>query len=280
VGISEKVDVIVSVMTGNFLVTEDLLPILFRARDTLLKPSGALLPDAAVMEAVPVSAAAAHDLHIAGWSTRQHGIDLSASRPYAANNIYYERTLLREATYLSDPQTLLALDLTTATYDALHAQVRFTVTTAGECHGFAGWFGMRLGDTWLSTSPKSPRTHWSAAYLPIDPPLTLEPGDEVMLTVDRAPEGDWNWRLASSRGSRRHSTLLGAPLTPVTIAKASKNYVPAMTDDAAAAAYVLAQVDGRLAVREIAVRLHESFPARYPVIEDALAFTQQVVNRY
>src|SRR6478736_5339945 len=38
VQLPEQVDVIVSVLTGNFLLTEDLLPSLFYARDTVLKP--------------------------------------------------------------------------------------------------------------------------------------------------------------------------------------------------------------------------------------------------
>ena len=46
--LSESVDVIVSVLTGNFLLAEDLLPSLFNARDRFLSPGGKLIPDAAV----------------------------------------------------------------------------------------------------------------------------------------------------------------------------------------------------------------------------------------
>ena len=55
VSLPEEVDLIVSVFTGNFLLEEDLLPSLFYARDTYLKPGGLMIPNAAVMEAVPVS---------------------------------------------------------------------------------------------------------------------------------------------------------------------------------------------------------------------------------
>ncbi len=40
VTLPEPVDVIVSVLTGNFLLTEDLLPVLFHARDRFLRPGG------------------------------------------------------------------------------------------------------------------------------------------------------------------------------------------------------------------------------------------------
>lgn len=55
ISLPEQVDLIVSVFTGNFLLEEDLLPSLFYARDTYLKPGGFMIPNAAVMEAVPVS---------------------------------------------------------------------------------------------------------------------------------------------------------------------------------------------------------------------------------
>src|SRR3954467_14013850 len=53
VEIPEPVDVIVSALTGNFLLSEDLLPVLFHARDRLLKPGGTLVPDQATIELVP-----------------------------------------------------------------------------------------------------------------------------------------------------------------------------------------------------------------------------------
>jgi predicted RNA methylase len=64
----EPVDVILSVFTGNFLLTEDLLPSLFHARDRWLKPGGFLLPDAAVMAMVPVSAPEYYQDQLACWA--------------------------------------------------------------------------------------------------------------------------------------------------------------------------------------------------------------------
>lgn len=276
----EPVDVIVSVMTGNFLLAEDLLPVLFHARDTLLRPGGTLVPDGAVMKAALVSAAEVHALHVSGWSDVRHGVDLSAARNYAANNVYYLPTLLRESTILSRPAALLTLDLAASTYNALHVQVDFEVTQSGECHGVAGWFDMRLGDTWLSTSPKSPQTHWSPAYLPLDPPLPLASGDCVSLVLDRVPNGDWSWRIKSPRGSRRHSTLLGTPLVAGKLEKASRQYVPTPTDALAATSLVLASVDGVRDVTLVARQLHATFPSRYATEEDALQFVQRIVGQF
>jgi len=278
--IPEKVDVIVSVMTGNFLLTEDLLPVLFHARDTLLKPNGHLIPDMAVMAAVPVAAPRVHATHVASWSAPHHGIDLSAARGYAANSILYGPTGLADATFLADPADLLSLDFTSATYEPLHARVVFDATTSGTCDGLAGWFRMKLGDTWLSTSPASPQTHWSGAFLPIEPPVMVEKGDRLSLALDRLPEGDWSWRLTGPAGARRHSTLLGAPLMPATLKKAAHDYVPPRTDDVNVTEFVLSCIDGTLGVATIAARLQATFPQRFTTLEAALAFTQQLVNRF
>lgn len=76
----EKVDVIISVFTGNFLLEEDLLPSLFYARDKYLKPNGIMIPQAAVMEAVPVCAPEIHQKQIACWSDPHLNIDTAVFR--------------------------------------------------------------------------------------------------------------------------------------------------------------------------------------------------------
>lgn len=278
--IPEQVDVIVSVMTGNFLLTEDLLPVLFQARDTLLKPGGHLIPDMAVMEAVPVAAPGIHAMHVSSWSVPQHGVDLSAARKYAANSIVYGPKGLADVTYLAQPADLLSLDFTHATYDPLHARVTFEVTEDGTCDGLAGWFRMRLGDTWLSTSPTSSQTHWSGAFLPIDPPLAVRKGEPLSLAMDRLPEGDWSWRLTGSGGARRHSTLLGAPLTPELLKKGAREYVPPRTDDVKVTAFVLSCIDGTLDAASMAARVQAMFPERFASIESAMTFTQRLLSRF
>lgn len=280
VTIPERADVIVSVMTGNFLLTEDLLPILFEARDRHLKPGGHLIPGGAAMEAVLVSAPQVHAVHVQSWSTPQHGVDLGVCRSYAANAVVYGPAGIRDAVFLAEPATLLTLDLHTAGYAPLHAQVSFDITQSGVCHGLAGWFRVQLGDAWLSTSPKAPQMHWSPVFLPIDPPLTVEAGQQVALALDRLPRGEWSWRLRLGTESRRHSTLLSSPLTPGTLQKASTQYVPPATQELTATALVLSCVDGALDVTAIAERVQERFPERYRTHQDALDFTQRVVGRF
>lgn len=280
VHVPEPVDVIISVMTGNFLLNEDLLPVLFAARDTLLKPGGHLIPDAAVMEAAPASAPSLYGEFIDVWSRGPHGLDMTPGRPLAANTVYYVREHRADISYLAPPQPLLSVDFHTATYEPLHARLSFDATEAGECHGLAGWFRMRLGDTWLSTSPKDPKLHWSPAFLPVDPPLRVEPGQHLDVAIDRVPKGDWSWRVRSGAVTRKHSTLLSAPLTPEVLSRASTTRVPARTEDLEVTAFVLSAVDGAQTVSDIAARLTRRYPGRFGSDAEALAFTQLTLGGF
>jgi len=215
VEIPEPVDVIVSALTGNFLLSEDLLPVLFHARDRLMKPGGTLIPDQATIELAPVTAPLLHAREISNWSDPQHGVTLAAARSYAANTIQY-RWDRSEVSYLADPQTIHRVDFAKDQYEGLHGSVEFHVQSATTCHGFAGWFAMRLGTEWVSTAPDAEGMHWSPAFLPLDPPVSLSAGDAIAVKINRPPFGEWTWRTAWPGGSQRHSTMLAAPMKATT----------------------------------------------------------------
>ena len=99
VKLPEKVDLIISVFTGNFLLSEDLLPSLFYARDKYLIPGGKLIPDRASMEVVPVSAPEYYEKHINCWSNISQPANFELVRKYAVNSLYYDEPKNRKAEY-------------------------------------------------------------------------------------------------------------------------------------------------------------------------------------
>ncbi len=277
VQLDEPVDVLVSAMTGNVLVGEDLLPTLFRARDRWLKPTGSMVPDAARVVAVPVCAPDLHAREVAGWSADQHGVTLAAVRLYAANALHY-RWPRSEVRYLAPSATLQTVDLRRDGYEGIHAEAAF-VTQHGLCHGFAAWFDMELGDRWVSTGPHAPPTHWSPAFLPLDPPVPLPPAADVTLRIDRPPFGEWTWRATWPGGSQRRSTLCGAPVTAATIEKATLDYRPRLTREGETTAFVLSCCEGARTVHEIADELRRWDPASFDSDADAVRFVQSTIRR-
>jgi len=247
----EEVDIIVSVFTGNFLLEEDLLPSLFFARDRYLKPSGVLLPDRAEMQVVPVSAAPYHQKYIGQWSTPSQGIAFTSVRSYAANSLHYDGAQSREAIFLSEPETLLDLDFASADKAECSNEVTFEVTTPGECHGFLGWFRMRLGDEWLSTSPKAPAMHWSQVFLPLDPPIDLVRGDLISFHLRRPEFGEWTWTCVHNGSFQRHSTFLSQALATDQLRHLARSHSISLNVKGELAKFVIKLMDGTNTVEAI-----------------------------
>jgi SAM-dependent methyltransferase len=278
VDIPEKVDVIISVFTGNFLLEEDLLPSLFYARDKYLKPGGVLVPDAAVMEAVPISAPELYAKEIEVWSNPHRGLVQDPARAYASHSVFYRRKELAKAVYLAEPMDLKPVDFRTATTMDCKAEVDYTMTQAGLCHGMAGWFRMKLGDQWLSTALHEPPLHWSAAYLPLDPAVAVEVGDRMTFKVQRPPGGDWTWTVKTAQTTQQRSTFFATPRTLATFKKLAPTHQPHLNDRGQATAFILAHSDGSQTIASLGRDLLTKFPRVCPDEKQALQFVQNLMG--
>ncbi|AFZ34574.1 methyltransferase type 12 [Stanieria cyanosphaera PCC 7437] len=277
VQLPEAVDVIISVFTGNFLLQEDLLPSLFYARDKYLKPNGVMIPQAAVMEAVPASIPDFYQKNIACWSEIHLGINLSVARSYVSNSIYYSQKELSNAQYLAQPTKLLAMDFHSCNNTNCEIEITQTIIESGCCHGWIGWFAMQLGDKWLSTAPHEPHLHWSAAFLPLDPPLELEAGEEVKFKLQRPAFGDWSWKVKTDTTSQQHSTFFALPMTLKKMKKFSPQYQPSLNDKGKAARYVLSNIDGKLSVEQLTIQLTKDYPQLFKESKKALNFVRNLI---
>jgi len=280
VKLREKVDLIISVFTGNFLLEEDLLPSLFYARDHYLKPGGQLLPDFASMEVMPVVLEGEFKKNIVDWATPNQGIDFSLVRKYAANNLYYDNYSERGYTRLSEPGRLLELDFTSTKQAACDGRVKFIITQHGWCHGFLGWFTARLGDDWLSTAPDAKPTHWRQAFLPLDPPLELQQGEELEFSLQRPEFGQWSWESVHLGKRQKHSTFLASPLTSADLAKKSSTHTARLSDQGKVALRVMELFDGCHSAEDIAQQISRQYPQVFSSLKQAERLVQNLIRRY
>jgi predicted RNA methylase len=280
VNLPEQVDVIISVFTGNFLLEEDLLPSLFYARDKYLKPEGVMIPQAAVMEVVPVRATELYQQEIESWSVPHMDIDHTPARMYASQSIYYYSKDLDKAHYLAEPAKLLTLDFHQANSTYCQTEAKFAIAESGICHGFAGWFKMQLGETWLSTAPHEPPLHWSAAFLPLDPPIELTAGEEVTFKLQRPPGGDWTWEVKTARTQQVRSTFFSIPRSLKSLKKVAWDYQPQINDKGKAALYVLEHSNGTFSVEKLSYNLAQTFPHLFNDPQTAINFVQNLVGRF
>lgn len=277
----ERVDVITSVMTGNFLLSEDLLPALLHARDRYLAPSGVMLPSDAVMEVAPVEHAAYHARTLGRWQEKHHGLDLTCVAEDAAHWIYWGWDAHREASALADPVDLWHLDLTKATSADCRAVADVDAAQDGCMHGWLGWFRMRLGDAWLSTSPFEARTHWGAAFLPLLEPTPLAAGAALGFELQRAPESDWHWTSTVAGRRMRQSTFFGRALSRSSLQRAALDACPELGEEGRATAVALAAMDGTSTLETVAAAYRGAFaPADAPSEREAVARVRALVQRF
>jgi predicted RNA methylase len=280
VKLPEQVDVITSVFTGNFLLEEDLLPSLFYARDKYLKPGGVLIPQIAIMEAVPVCVPELYQQEIESWSVPHMGIDHAPARMYASQSVYYYSKDLTKARYLAEPAKLLTLDFHQANSTYCQTEAQYTIAESGVCHGFAGWFKMQLGETWLSTAPQEPPLHWSPAFLPLDPPIEVKAGEEITFKLQRPPNGDWTWEIRTDRTQQVRSTFFSVPRSIKSLKKLAWDYQPQINDKGKAALYVLSHSNGILSVEELSHHLVQGYPHLFADPHSAINFVQSIVSRF
>lgn len=280
VELPEQVDLIISVFTGNLLYTEDLLPSLFHARDRYLKPGGHLIPDYAELMLAPVSAPDIHATHIGRWSEPHLGLDFSAARRFAANEILWLNRNEWKSEPLAPAAVLSAVDLTKMSRADCQGEARVTVEKSGTCDGLLGWIRIRLGDQWLSTDPANPEVHWLAVLLPLDPPLQLEHGEEIEIRLQRPAHGDWTWAAKATSGSRRHSSFLARADGPSRLRKMAPDYGAGLNQLGENTRQVLAMMKSGRSNQDIAQSLTESDPNTFPGGEEAMQLVQRVARRY
>ena len=258
--IPEQVDCILSVFTGNFLLSEDLLPSLIYARNQYLKPAGCMLPDKAIMHWAPVSAKAFYADKIDAWQQQPYGIDFSAVRPFTVNETHQVTANELAAEYLSESAALNEMDFCTAETITCDAASTFEISQSGTCHGLVGWFDARLNSCWLSTSPQQPAMHWSQIFLPLTTPIELQRGDQLQATLNRPEFGHWTWSVSTQNHQQRQSSFLSTPVNPQQLKKMTDNYQPRLNNPGNLALQILEMLNGDLSTSEIISQLSRSLP--------------------
>ena len=276
----QPVDVIISVFTGNFLLEEDLLPSLFHARDKHLANNGLLIPDQAKMFVQPISSEILFNKNIGRWSELSQGFNFSSLQTHAANYMYYDDYRDTDFTPLALPVEILHMDFMTATSTNCKTETSIETASDGVCHGFLGWFDMRLGNNWLSTSPTAEKTHWRQVYLPIDPALPVEKGQQLKFSLQRPVFGEWSWAIETKGCRQKYSTFLSVPLQHSELAKKSDSYKPVLTEKGHLVRQALDQFDGNKTATQISQAIFSNQGAQFHSEAEARRFIARLIERH
>jgi SAM-dependent methyltransferase len=273
----EPADIIISVFTGNLLFSEDLLPSLFHARDRFLKPGGCMVPDKAQLWLAPLSCPELHQAHIANWSTPTMGLDFSACRRMAANEILWLPQNEINGQLLAEGVLVSEVDLMQATRADCQCETTLSVSHEGECHALVGWIRIQLGEQWLSTGLDQPALHWRNGLLPVDPPIPLTQDETLQLKVQRPAFGDWQWQLVTDKQQRVQSTFLSRATDTKLLAKQMPGHVGKLSPKGEVTLLVLELMSQGKTNEELIASVQRQFPAAFQNRHKAARFVQTIV---
>jgi ubiquinone/menaquinone biosynthesis C-methylase UbiE len=213
VEVPERVDVIVSDLSGALPLFEEHLTTVMHLRERFLKPGGAMIPQRDRLFCAPVSNEALYARIVEPWRSID-GVDLSAGETMALNTP--QAHAIQPADLASEPQCWATLDYATLDSPHVRGSAAFAVGSdlrnAGlTVHGFALWFESTLhGDIVHGSGPWSPESVHATMLLPLLRPLELTRGQtfhfdcEAVLAAGR-------YVVTWSAGAQRQSSFLSEP---------------------------------------------------------------------
>ena len=193
IALPECVDVVVSETLWNLGLGEGIVATLSDAAKRFLKPGGRIIPSEFQLHVAPVMAPDVYG-RISDWDGAPYGMDLSSARRMAVNNLY--RAVLGTDGLLSAPSCVGRVELGGA-LTPLMGEAEFRVDRDGVMHGLGGWFRAQLAPSIsLTNEPPNPSPSWKQAFMPIEEPLRVKPGDTLRVEVQcLADESAWRWTV-------------------------------------------------------------------------------------
>ena len=291
----EPADVIVADIGGVLPWFGRHIPAMIDARTRLLKPGGVLIPRRDVIWAAVVEAPDVYARFAGPWDRAVCGLDMTAVQRVATNT-WNQARLTREHA-LTEAQRFAAVDYAFVDDADLHATIEWTVARDGTAHGFGAGIDRTVGDgAVVSNAPDAspsmrPDRIYGTVFFPWQEPVAVARGDRVIVRLDARLMGDdyvWTWHTqvldgtgpARAKAVFAQSTFLGIGLSRESLRRKSDAYTPALNDEGQVARFVLDAMAGGSTLGEIAARVAERFPARFPRWESALGYVGELSCRY
>jgi SAM-dependent methyltransferase len=211
----ERVDVIVSDLSGALPLFEEHLTSIIRVRDRFLKPGGVLVPQRDRLFCAPLSDAELYARIVEPWRSVA-GVDLGVGQTMALNTP--QAHAVARDTLVAEPRCWAELDYATIQSPNVRGSVSWPIADDVEIHGIALWFESTLhGDIISVSGPASPGSVHATIVLPLLQPLRMQAGDlrfdlEAVLAAGRYVV---TWSAGSERQPpMRQSSFLSEPRSP------------------------------------------------------------------
>lgn len=285
VWLPEPVDVIVTETIGNIGLEEGIIGWVLDARRRFLKPGGVIIPKAIELFAAAVELPLV-DQDIRDWERFPYGLDFSAGRDLAANNLHWVEVTAADC--LSQSVRLTRVDLPAASSDRAEGAGMLAIERPGVCHGLAVWFGADLTETIsLTNAPPLQTPSWRHGFFPLAAPIHVEVGDRLVLTLEAVGNGAlWRWRInplrangATSPGTEQ-STFHGQLHSLQSLRRGAPSYRPRLKDRGKIDRFILNQMDGTTKVADIAQQVATHFHEQFQEVTEAKQRVARLSRKY
>jgi protein arginine N-methyltransferase 1 len=281
VSLPERADVVVTEMHGILPMFEQNLRSIIDARRRMLVPGGTIIPRRESLWAAVVDAPELHRRHTHPWDDRRYGLDLRAGIRLMSHTWLRGRVLPEQL--LVKPECWATLDYLELDSPDVAGSVTWSVARPGTGHGLIVWFETDVVDgVRLANAPDAPELIFGSAFFPWPAAVALAAGDLVTvdLQADLVNEDyvyRWNTRVLD-RGGRgelkadfRQSTFFAIPRSPDELRKQAASHRPVLNEEGQIDREIFLLMDGTVSLEEIARRIQEAHPARFPSRREALA---------
>ena len=295
VTLPEQADLIVSDIGGVLPWLHHHVPTIVDARTRFLAPGGALIPRRDTLWMALVEAPDLYRQFSEPWNAQPYGLDLTSARRLIVNT--WRQGRISEEQVLAPLARPMAVDYADVMSPNLDTAVRWTVARSGTAHGFGAGIDRLLTDgVGFSNAPDCvdrlpPDSIYRTVFFPWSSPVGLAAGDVVTIALRAVLVGDdyvWNWKATvldqglpdRVKAHFDQSTLYGVPVSAAQLHKRSASHVPALNEEGLLTSFTLDLMRLSMSLREIAGRLVEQFPTRFPDWQRALNYVSDVSQRY
>jgi len=289
VTLPERADVVVSDLRGILPLYGQHIPALVDARQRFLAPDGVLIPQRDDIRVAVVSAERAYSETRRPWRGGATGFDMSAAERMTTNQL--ARVRIAADGVITPERTWTSIDYQTVTSPSARGTVSWTIESGAVGHGLRVWFDATLAPgIGFSNGPGRPETIYGAVFLPWSEPVSLAPGDAIVVALSADLLGQeylWRWDTvvtaaapAGVKARFRQSTFLGAPLGATNLRRRNPENVAKLSVEGRIAAFVLERMGNERRLGDIARDLHAQFPDRFADQAAALAEAAALASRY
>ena len=290
VELPEPADIIISDLRGVLPLFQHHILSIADARQRLLKPGGALIPQRDTLWAAIVTSDKLHAEYVAPWLDNPYGVEMRAGHRIVVNS--WRKARVEPDQLLCEPQRWATLDYTSITNPNVSNTLTWTADRSGTGHGLGVWFDTELIDgIGFSNAPGQPELIYGMGFFPWQDAVAIESGDQITVTLEANLVGEdyiWRWNTqVLGRGSEsplkadfQQSTFFGAPLSPESLRKRADRYVPALNEDGQIDRLILDMMADGLSLGDIATQVSERFSHRFETWNAALTRVSDLSEKY